>query len=250
MKFKYNMEQEKILEEMGLSQSEVKSYIASLEIGSATNGEIAKKANLNRSNCNEALKKLMNRGLISYVTKANKRYYKATNPKYILKLLKEKQEKVKEIIPKLEEKRKFHKKQQEANIYEGHKGIKTVFEDILDSLKSREEYLVFNAIDVPETFNIFIESWTKRRIDKKIKLKIIFHEESKEMIKKYKKQKLTEVRTLPKKYITPAVINVYGDKTAIILWTKEPLAFVVKNRDYSDSFRQYFRLLWKNAKKA
>jgi len=242
------MEEVEILEEIGLSQSEIKAYIASLEIDSAKNGEIAKKANLNRSNCNEALKRLVEKGLISYVIKANRRYYEATNPNHILELLKEKQKQVEKIIPKLEEKRKLQKKEQEANIYESYKGIKSVFEDILNSLKTGEEYLVFGAVAVPIAFKNYIKHWTERRIKKKIKLRIIFHEEAESMIKQYKKERLTDVKILSKEYVTPAVVNIYANKTATILWTKEPLAFVVKNKDYADSFRQYFNLLWKQAK--
>ncbi len=240
--------EEEILEEAGLIPSEIKAYIASLEIGSSTNGEIAKKAKLNRSNCNEALKRLAEKGLVSYVIKANKRYYEASDPKNILKLVNEKQKKIENIISKLEEKRKLPKKEQEANIYEGYKGIKTVFEDILNSLNPGDEYLVFSATAVPKHFENFIKHWTKTRIKKKIKLKIIYNEEEKSMIEQRKKEKLNEIRVLPKEYITPAVVNIYGNKTATILWNKEPLAFVVKNKEYADSFRQYFNLLWKIAK--
>lgn len=243
------MEEAKILKEIGLSQSEIKAYIASLEIGSATNGEITKKAGLNRSNCNEALKRLVEKGLMSYVIKASRKYYEATDPTYILELLKDRQKKILRIIPKLEEKSKLPRKEQEANIYESYKGIKSVFEDILNSLKEGEEYLVFGAIVVPITFENYIKHWTKKRIKKKIKLRIIYNREAKAMIKQYKKEKLTNVRVLPKEYITPAVVNIYANKTATIVWTEEPIAFVVKNKDYANSFRQYFRLLWQIAKK-
>lgn len=241
--------QTEILEEVGLSQSEVKAYVASLEIGSATNGEIAKKANLNRSNCNEALKRLTNKGLVSYVIKANKKYYEATDPIYILELLKEKKEQIVKIIPNLRELKKIKRKEQEANIYEGYKGIKTVFEDILNTLKPGEEYLVFGVVNIPKPFEAYMIHWTKRRIEKKLKLKIIFNKDiNQEIIEKYKKEKLTELKILPKEYVTPAVVNVYGNKTATIVWAKEPIAFVVKNKEYSDSFRQYFKMVWKISK--
>ena len=237
--------QTEILEEIGLSQSEAKAYVTSLKIGSATNGKIAKKANLNRSNCNEALNRLVNKGLVSYVIKANRKYYEATDPAHILELLNEKKKQVVKVIPELRELKKIKRKEQEANIYEGYKGIKTVFEDILNTLKPGDEYLVFGVVNIPKPFENYIVHWTKRRLKKKLKLKIIFNKDVKKMIEKYKKEKLTDVRVLPKEYVTPAVVNIYGNKTATIVWTKEPLAFVVKNKDYADSFRQYFKLLWK-----
>ena len=60
---------------------------------------------------------------------------------------------------------------------------------------------------------------------------------------------LSEIKALPKEYITPAAVNVYGDKTATIVWGNKPVAFVVENKEYADSFRNYFEMLWKLAKK-
>lgn len=242
------MEEARVLEGVGLGQSEAKAYIASLETGPATNGEIAKSAGLNRSNCNEALKRLVEKGLVSYVIKANKKYYEATDPRHLLEMLKEKEKGLEEIIPGLEEKRAMLRKEQEANIYEGYKGIKSVFEDILNGLEPGEEYLVLGAVAIPKSFEVYIKHWTRRRIEKKINLRIIYNEEARTLIRHYKKERLTEIKVLPKEYITPAVINIYGDKTTTIIWSKEPIAFVVKNKDYTDSFRQYFRLIWGVAK--
>ncbi len=243
------MEEAKALEGVGLGQSEAKAYIASLETGSATNGEIAKRAGLNRSNCNEAMKRLVEKGLVSYVIKANRKYYEATEPRHLLELLKEKEKGLEKTIPRLEEKRMLPRKEQEANIYEGYRGIKSVFEDILNGLKPGEEYLVLGAVAIPKSFEVYIKHWTKRRIEKNIKLRIIYNEKAISMIRHYGKEKMTEIRVLPREYITPAVINIYGDKTSTILWSKEPVAFVVKNNEYADSFRQYFSLIWRIAKK-
>lgn len=240
------MEEE--LREIGLSPSEIKAYLSLLELGSSTNGQVAKEAKIDRSNCNEAIKRLVEKGLVSYVIKANRKYFEATNPSHILELLKEKAQKIEGIIPLLEQKQSAFKKEQEANIYEGYKGVKSVFEDILKTLGKNDEYLVFGAISVPTPFENFINHWTKLRIKKGIKLKIIYNEEAKNMIKRYKDEKLTETKTLPKEYITPAVVNIYGNKTATIVWTKEPLVFVVKNKEYANSFRNYFNLLWKISK--
>ena len=99
-------------------------------------------------------------------------------------------------------------------------------------------------------FERYIIHWTNRRAKARIILKIIYHEEAKSFIQQTKKLPLTEMKVLPKSYITPAAVNIYGDKTATIVWTEKPIAFVVKSKEYSDSFRSYFNLLWKIAKLA
>jgi hypothetical protein len=44
-------------------------------------------------------------------------------------------------------------------------------------------------------------------------------------------------------------INIYGNKTAIILWAKRPMAIVIQNEEITDGYKKYFDLLWKIAKK-
>ena len=48
--------------------------------------------------------------------------------------------------------------------------------------------------------------------------------------------------------MTPAEVNVYKDKTAIVLWGKNPIAFLIKSKDTAKSFKGYFDLLWKIAR--
>ena len=59
---------------------------------------------------------------------------------------------------------------------------------------------------------------------------------------------LAEIRYLPEKYSSPVSINIYGDKTATILWASQPLAIVIKNKYIADGYRNYFGLLWNTAK--
>ena len=63
-----------LLEGIGLSKGEVKTYFALLELGPSTTGEIINKASVSRSKVYEMLDRLMKRGLASYVIKENIKY--------------------------------------------------------------------------------------------------------------------------------------------------------------------------------
>jgi hypothetical protein len=43
--------------------------------------------------------------------------------------------------------------------------------------------------------------------------------------------------------------NIYSDKIAIILWTDVPEAIIIKNKEAHDAYKDYFEVLWKDAKK-
>ncbi len=99
---------EEILKKFNLSQSETKAYLALLELGASLAGDITKKANINRSNCYDAIQRLIEKGLVSYVIKANRKYFQAETPQKFLELLKEeenqlrtKEEEIKKVLPQL-----------------------------------------------------------------------------------------------------------------------------------------------------
>jgi hypothetical protein len=71
--------------------------------------------------------------------------------------------------------------------------------------------------------------------------KVLYNESARKTFKYERGSKITENRFLPQD--TPATINVYKDVTFIALWTKDPVAFRVKNEKVADSFRKYFDVM-------
>jgi HTH-type transcriptional regulator, sugar sensing transcriptional regulator len=243
---------DKILREVGLTDNEISVYKALLQLGSTTAGPLTKKAGIHRSRVYEALNRLIDKGLVSHKTKANRKYFQAQNPETLLNLLDERKQKLKKVIPDLLALQQEIPEKQEANVFEGYKGLKSVFDNAINRLKKGEEILVFGARsgqDISsETWNVFFSNFNKRRIEKGIKYKIIFNTDlkSSKVVKEFSKSKLTEVRFISQK--TPAGINVHGDNVAIIVWKKKPFAFLITSKESSESFREYFRVLWKLAK--
>lgn len=104
----------KILEEIGLTSSEIKVYLALIELGSSKKGPIVKKAGITSSKIYEVTDKLIKRGLASYVVKDKMKYFNAAPPSRIKEYLKEKEAKIKKqeneldkLLPCLELKQKL-----------------------------------------------------------------------------------------------------------------------------------------------
>ena len=79
-----------ILEDIGLTNSEIKVYTTLLELGSSTAGPIIEKPQFQSSVIHNALNKLTEKGLISYVMEGQRRHYQATDPKHIINFIEEK----------------------------------------------------------------------------------------------------------------------------------------------------------------
>ena len=65
----------KLLEEIGLTKTEIKLYLALLKLGQSTTTGIVREAQVHASKVYEFLDKLIQKGLVTYVIKANKRYF-------------------------------------------------------------------------------------------------------------------------------------------------------------------------------
>jgi len=99
-----------------------------------------------------------------------------------------------------------------------------------------------------EIFNAYFIHWHARRVKSKIKLKIIYSE----FVRKEKREKelnLAETRYIHDLNVTPSTTLIYGDKVATIMWSEIPFAFLMKSENVANSYKDFFDMLWKAAKK-
>ncbi len=228
------------LKHAGLTENEGKVYLALLDLGPSLAGIISRKTGLHRRTIYDTTEMLIKKGLVGYILKNNRRLFQASHPNRILEIVKEKEDILEPVIKKLKEKYTKTKEKEETNFYKGKEGLKTVFEDQLNY----KEILILGASPKAyEVLQFYFNWYDKARKQKKIKAKIIAQD------RKIKRIPLAEIRYLPEKYSNPVAVNIYGDKTAIILWAEKPTAIVIKDREITNGYRNYFELMWKIAKK-
>lgn len=243
---------EKILESIGLTQSEAKVYLSLLELGSNSVGKIIEKSGVTSSKIYELLDKLIQKGLVSSVIKKGVKYFEAAPPSRILDYLKEKDNElknqindIKKIIPELELKQKLSREVSEISVYKSMKGIETIFLIILNSLKKNDEYYVFGArTGATEAQRIFLLKYHEKRQAKGIKLKILFSKDIRNITQPYEQMKLTEVRYMDSGLMSPTQTMVVKDKTIIILWKENPMGIIIDNKEITESYKKYFWFLW------
>lgn len=235
--------QVEILNEIGLSTTEARVYLALLELGSSLAGKITKKSEVNRTNVYDALERLIEKGLVTYVVSANRKVFRAVHPNKLKEILEEKKNKLEDNMKELEAMYESSKEKEEATIYKGKKGIKSVFEDII---KERKEVFVYGAEGrFKEMFPAFYIHWQDKRAKLGIKLNIIFTERVKKRKINLKK---CMMKFLPNTYDFPSTILAYGNKVVTIVWSKLPFAFMVTSEEVAKSNMNFFEMLWKSVK--
>lgn len=246
---------EKTLKLIGLTDGEIKIYLALLELGNSTTWNITKKSKVSGSKVYEVLERLMQKGLVSSVIKNNVKYFEAASPERILDYLEEKKDaidsektKIQEIIPELILKQK-HSIQSEVKVFTGFEGLKTANEDIINSLKKGEEWLSMGLTEQPEQWENYFNKKQEERAKKGIIHKHLLNEKYKSLYEKRKKLAHTEFRFLSKDFEMPTSIEIYNEKIIIMILVKEnPIAVMIESEFVADSFRKYFNHLWKNSK--
>jgi len=245
----------KILEEIVFTRGEIRVYFALLELGPSTTGDIIKKAKVSRSKVYEMLDKLKEKGLVSSVVKENTGYYEAANPKNIIEYLKKKKSQItqqekelNDLLPALELKQKFTKERQIATMYEGYKGLKTIFNDILQTLRKGDEYYAFAVADeyYDKDFNRFIVNYHRKRHEAGIKVKLLGSEKLKNFIKK--NIGVTKgIKTRFTKQATPKATLIFKDKVAMFVWEKNPVGVIITSKVIANQNKEFFQELWNKA---
>ncbi len=228
------MQREEVLHNFGLTEAEVKLYIELLKIGEATANELAKHTNTNRTFTYDRLKKLMDSGMISYVIKDNKKYFKAAEPSQLLSILKEKEEQVKSILPELEQLKKTYKAGPKVDIFSSKKGTRTALNLIL---REKKEVLIHGSITpFIEIMESYFNIWNQRRIKEKIKVKILTNENL--------DIPFSEIDLLSEEEKSNTTTFTFGNKIIIVMWADNPVAILIESEEIAKENTLFFNSLW------
>jgi len=234
------------LEHVGLTRNEAKVYLELLRAGSSLARDIARLMNMHRTSVYSCLQRLQKKGLVSVTSLEKKTYFEAVDPNKLLSLLKEREERLKSVLPELRKLKdtNFYTKH-EVQYFKGKQGLKSVFDDVL---QFGGNYLGWGPErEIESLLKFYFIHYVRERQSKKIHAKLIYFEDSRG--KEYTKNPLVQVRYLPQSFYEPTAHRVYGDNVAIILLEDEPLCIVIRNKAIAQSYRNHFKILWERAKK-
>jgi PAS domain S-box-containing protein len=104
------MQHQKVIEQLGYSQSEAKVYMAALRLGESLVSNIAQKVGMPRNTVQAIVEKLHTDGLMSFYVLRRYKYWSVENPERLLTNLQKREETVKTALPALVEMRKLARK--------------------------------------------------------------------------------------------------------------------------------------------
>lgn len=234
---------EEVLREIGLSEGEVKVYLALLKLGTVTVAKLKEETQLHRTTIYDFLEKLLNKGLASYVIQGGVKYFQAAKPSKLFDLLREKQDRLTSALPELEKLSQTEQKPIRVEVYRGMEGFKTLLNDILQT-KERFDSIGIEESKFQEKFPFVMTHYFKKEQKAGIKERVIARKGTKFVFISPN----IEYRYLTEEFFSPTPSGSYGNKVFNLIW--DPLTIVlIENKDLATSWKKYFEFMWKKAEK-
>lgn len=246
-----------ILKQLNFSEKEIDIYLSALAMTSAPISDLAKKAGVKRPTAYVILEKLKEKGLVSLSEKKGKQVFVAENPEKLLKLvaqqkeeLSDKEEEIKEALPKFKALIKKDSVIPLFRYYEGKENIWNIFDDLTESGAEAAWVIVPG-----KTFDVFgAERFMKKAILRRkqagIKIYAIMdhHLETDKLYNEWKaKQDLLfrEYRMMPEHIALNTIVYLYANKLALIFLKEQLSGIIIENEELFKVFKFMFDSLWK-----
>jgi len=225
--------------ELGFSEGEADIYIALLKLGSASIMQLAKKSGRHRTHIYDTIEKLKEKGLVSESIVDNKKKIVPSNPDNIIDYLKEREKKAESILPELKKLQKTHG-DIIVETFKGKAGLRSVLRDIH---REKKDYIGYGeGSRFGKVLPTFYEYFREESGRLGLSLRLIL----KNGVKVPKRKKL-QVRYID--YVSPSTTFIYANKVLTIIWEPFPTAIRITDDQVAKSYKNYFEIMWKSAKK-
>ena len=241
-----------MLEQVGLTAGEARTYLALLELGESTTGPLVQKAHVAKSIVYHLLEKLAEKGLVSHIVKEKTMYFQAAEPRRLLDYIEQRKKELEQteqgmqaFVEKIAHFQ--HTPESTVRVFTGFKGLMTVHEHTYDCLKRGDEYLYLNIpANQPSYFHSFWLKDHKKRIRAGISCRLLFAQDTNPGILQSRNAfKGCQARYMPLSIKSPVWFMTYKNMSVISFAAENPLTIEVQNQEIADSFKAYFEEFWK-----
>lgn len=245
------MENLESLTNLGLSDKEIKVYLAALELGESLHKTLADKANIKRPTLYyEVLPQLLDKGLVTETVKGKRKYIVAQDIQPFLEMKKSQLEKAEQIIPQLRSLLATASIKPKLLLYEGIEGVKKVWFDHLIQRQPISELVGIENIH-PELQKYIKQYYVIERTRRKIPLQMLISGPTVAGILKMKTDpyELREVKTIDGTIFPfPCSCDIYGDNVSFTIYRKdnEPLGLIIRSKEIATIMRSIFNFMWGN----
>lgn len=236
---------------LGFNVNEAKVYVALLRRGSADAGQLVKDTKFHKNIVYDNLEKLTDKGLVSHI-EHGKKIFRVAAPDALFDYLAEAQEELdakkalaQQLAQNIAAARTKLPATQRAEVYRGVRALKSFYYSML---APGTPYVVIGApqASVELLGPAFWQNFNRRRIEKNVHVRLIFNNSLRDYAKTMR-HTLTEIRFLDKDSEPLTETHIWPGHVAIVVWSEEPVVFVIEDSEVEKSYMEFFEKLWSEA---
>lgn len=241
---------------LGLKPKLASAYLATLKLQKANAHQIAKEANIERTNIYNVLEELADKGLVIKSLSGKRFSYIAESPTRFKQILIQQESVLNQLLPVLEVLQGNKRIKPKIKLYENKEGIRKV---LLDSLNAQEKVRrdLASVESIVDFLGLrFINNQIRERVKRGIHVRSLRClpkgakvSEKDWFLKKDNKELLREVRYLDKSVQLTPVIIIYDHIVAVISSKEESYALVIESPEFSQAMKVLFDIAWNSAQK-
>jgi len=239
-----------ILKNFGLNDKEIAVYLALVELGPSPVRMLATKSKVNRGTTYDTLKALQKQGLVSFYDTKTHQYFVAEPPEKLISALNDREREIKTVKAQIEEslpelKSIFEKEggRPVVKLYEGHKGIKFILEDVLTTTKlaPHKLYYAYSSSDVKSELYKDYPQFNKDRLKAKVSNHVISIGKGGKLVG------LDQRKWMNAEQGSPTYILIYHGKVAMISLARngQPVGVIVEDEALYQTQKMIFEFNWK-----
>lgn len=244
------MKTNEFLVSLGLTKAEAKIYLELLK-GQSSIRTLAGKTAINRGQVYESLKNLSAKGLVSFITKGQRRHFVAENPDKLEELVQEREEHTRRLktqtealLPALKAIGQRQHGEPLVRFYEDNEGITSILRDVLatTSQQKNKQYYLYSSLPLRRFIYRSFPKFTPQRIKAGILVKVIAVGKGGDPAELSMRKWLPgPTGTEPSSYTI-----IYGDKIALISVSadKTPYGVIMEEPGVATMQKYLFEQLW------
>src|SRR3989338_441523 len=234
------------LPELGLSEQESAVYLATLELGASSISDIAKKAGVKRPTAYYVIDGLMNKNLISKAPRGRRTLYIAEPPSRLLANLRVQEEKLVNLLPRLESLQNSAGNKPRVRFYESKEAINTFYNEIF---KTHRKILAMGSMQSISDFFSYeeIAAWFRLLRDEGGKIHDLVDDtpETRKYAKAEYRKGHGPLKYLPAGFKMGTDTIISGNKIALISYSSL-IGVLIENDEIAQTQRQMFEFIWKH----
>ena len=239
-----------VFQRFGFSREEAEMYGTLLPLGDVPIREIIRATGQHPQVVYRLIDRLAAKGLLTSTTRHHRRYVRAEDPNAFYRAQQLRLRELKEALPDLLAQVQGAKAAI-VRTSRGSEAVRYFRSRAFDELPERGTYYVIGASGIRfySVMGDFYRTVEERRIAKGIRKKMLAYESQRATLERNETMRaFVEIRYLPETFSVPASTNIFANTVGLFVWTADPIVITIESPEVADSYRDYFRALWRVAR--